>query len=84
MSKYEAFFVQFLHYQRLFALKPLFKPKSLLHIDMHDIKRLKKEFVKLALQEIDKVCLENFNKSFKDGILKLEYRKGQRPWRENK
>ena len=63
--------MQFLQYQKLFPLKPLFEPESLLHIDMHDVERLKeKEFVKLALQELDKICSENFNKSFKDGLLK--------------
>ena len=71
LSKCEACFVQFLQYQKLFPLKPLFEPESLLHIDMHDVERLKeKEFVKLALQELDKICSENFNKSFKDGLLK--------------
>ena len=63
--------MQFLQYQKLFPLKPLFEPESLLRIDMHDISRLKeKEFVKLALEELDKVCSENFSNSFKDGLLK--------------
>ena len=71
LSQCEACFVQFLQYQNLFPLKPLFEPESLLHIDTCDIEWLKeKEFVKLALQELDKICSENFNKSFKDGLLK--------------
>ena len=46
----------------------------------------KKGFVKLALQELDKLCSENLNKSFQDGLLKherLEYRKGQHPLSES-
>ena len=38
---------------------------------MHDVKRLKeKEFVKLALEELNKICSENFNKGFKESLLK--------------
>ena len=71
LSKCEACFVQFLQYQKLFPHQPLFQPESLLHIDVHDIKRLKeKEFVKLALEELDKICSNNFNMSFIEGLLK--------------
>ena len=71
LSKCEACFVQFSQYQKLFLLKPIFESESLLHINMHDVERLKeKEFVKLAIQELDKICSESFNKSFKDGLLK--------------
>ena len=70
MNKCEAFY-PVLAVPKFFPLRPLFEPESLLHIDVHDIERLKeKEFVKLALQEPDKVCHENCNKNFKDGILK--------------
>ena len=66
LSKCEACFVQF---QKLLSLKLLFEPESLLHIDMHDICGLR-EFVKLVLEELDKVCRENLSNSFKDGLLK--------------
>jgi hypothetical protein len=67
----EACYVQFYQYQKLYPLKPVFEPTSLIHIDENDVQGLKeKEFVKLSLQELDRICLEHYDKTFKESLLK--------------
>ena len=55
----------------MYPLKPVFEPTSLIHIDENDVQGLKeKKFVKLALQELDRICREHYDKTFKEGLLK--------------